>query len=353
MTSVTEDYDDTVASVNNSESYEDTSVSQIGNNIKYKYDELKSQGQQLYENNKENIDAINSSISDKLKEGQESISNASSKIKEKFKPLFDFMDSNSLVAKFSFLLIVIFAFIILLGFIVNIISYFLENNRHQKIINGMIDASSTTLVIPQDPSVSGAKTIYRSINQLAGIEFTWSVWIYINSISNNSTYEYQHIFSKGNYGPKTLGINDPNNAPGLYINTSNKNELTVIMDTYSNPYNVIDVPNIPMNKWVNVMMICHNTTIDVYINGVITKSGELNGIPKQNYGDVYVALNNGFDGYISNLWYYSYALGTVAIEDLVKRGPNTKMTGNNQGLNEKQMDYLSLRWYFDETQHKM
>ena len=353
MDSDTEDYDDTVGSISNSASDMKASVSQFGNNLKDKYDDLKNQGQQLFENNKENIDAINSKISDKLKEGQESISQSTSKIKEKFKPLFDFMDSNSLVAKFSFLLIVIFAFIVLLGFIVNIISYFLENNKYQKIINGMIDASSTTLVIPQDPSISGAKTIYRSINQLSGIEFTWSVWIYINSISNNNTYDYQHIFSKGNYGPKTLGINEPNNAPGLYINTRNKNELTVIMDTYNNPYNVIDVPNIPMNKWVNVMLVCQNTTIDIYINGVITKSGNLNGIPKQNYGDVYVALNNGFDGYISNLWYYSYALGTVAIEDLVKRGPNTKMTGNNQGMNDKQMDYLSLRWYFDENQNYM
>lgn len=351
MDSITEEYDDTLAELNNSLNNTKDATYKVGSDIKNSFDAIKEKGDQLIENNRENINAINANIENKLQEGQAAISQTGSKIKEKLKPFFDFMDSNNLVAKFSFLLIVIFLFIILLGFIVNIISYFLDSNIKQKIINGMIDANNTTLIIPQDPSTSGAKTIYRSINQQTGIEFTWSVWIFINNIPSTNNYDYQHIFSKGNYGKSTIGINEPINAPGLYINSRNKNQLTVIMDTYNNPYNTIDVPNIPMNKWVNVILICRNTTIDVYINGVITKSGDLGGIPKQNYGDVYVALNNGFDGYISNLWYYSYALNTIAIEDLVKRGPNTQMVDDNQGMNNKNMDYLSLRWYFDENQN--
>jgi hypothetical protein len=68
-------------------------------------------------------------------------------------------------------------------------------------------------------------------------------------------------------------------------------------------------------------------------------------MPKQNYGDVYVAMNGGFDGNISNLWYYNYALGTTAIQNLVKKGPNTKMIGTT-GLNDNTYDYLSIRWFF-------
>jgi hypothetical protein len=70
------------------------------------------------------------------------------------------------------------------------------------------------------------------------------------------------------------------------------------------------------------------------------------GVPKQNYGDVYVAMNGGFDGYISNLWYYNYALGTAAIQRIAENGPSTKMIGSN-GLSDKMNDYLSLRWFFN------
>jgi hypothetical protein len=107
----------------------------------------------------------------------------------------------------------------------------------------------------------------------------------------------------------------------------------------------IVIPNIPMNKWVNVIIRCQNTTLDVYINGTITRSVNLIGVPKQNYGDVYVAMNGGFDGNISNLWYYNYALGTSEIQSIAKTGANTKMA-NTGSINLKNPNYLSLRWFF-------
>ena len=66
---------------------------------------------------------------------------------------------------------------------------------------------------------------------------------------------------------------------------------------------------------------------------------------KQNYGNVFIAMNGGFSGYISNLWYYDYALGTSAIYRLIKDGPNTKSVGSNS-LNSNTTNYLSTRWFF-------
>jgi hypothetical protein len=205
----------------------------------------------------------------------------------------------------------------------------------------MVD-SKQMIIIPQDPSQKNSKTIYRSVNAVQGIEFTWSVWLFINNITTDSLYH--HIFNKGNDSVGTNGLVYPNNAPGLYL-SPNKNELTVIMNTYNNINEEIVVPDIPLNKWMNVMLRCKDKTIDIYINGVVTKSVILKGVPKQNYGDVIISMNGGFDGYTSNLWYYGYALGTTAIHNIVKRGPNTKMVGT-KSMNLKNPDYLSLRWYF-------
>jgi hypothetical protein len=209
----------------------------------------------------------------------------------------------------------------------------------------MIDASQM-VIFPQDPSNNGAVTIYRSVNASDGVEFTWSVWLFINDIYNGGVEgQYRHVFHKGNSDLKNTGVNFPNNAPGLYI-APNTNNLVVMMSTFNNMSEEIVVPDIPINKWVNVIIRCQNTTLDIYVNGTIIRSLELNGVPKQNYGDVYVAMNGGFNGYISNLWYYNYALGAAAIQNLAVKGPNTKMVGSN-GMNLKNADYLSLRWYFD------
>ena len=260
-----------------------------------------------------------------------------------------FLSQNSLVSKFAFLILVLLLFLIFLRIGITIMSYFFKPNQSPKLIKGMINAKQL-MVIPQNPSEANAKTIYRSVNEQEGVEFTWSVWIYINDL----TYQqgmYRHIFHKGNNdlvsdSKKDLyGTNSPNNAPGLYIKP-NTNTLVVMMNTFDVINKEIEVPNIPINKWVNVIIRCHTTTLDVYVNGTLARSIELSGVPKQNYGNVYVAMNGGFDGYISNLWYYNYALGTAAIQQLVAKGPDTTIAGND-GINVKNSKYLSMRWFFD------
>ena len=256
----------------------------------------------------------------------------------------NFSESNSLVSKFAFLILVLFGFIILLKVGVTIIGYLLSPNPSPKIINGMVDASQM-LIIQQDPNIKGSIPIYRSVNARDGLEFTWSVWIFINQLYNSGEAgQYRHIFHKGNSNLSVEGVNFPNNAPGLYI-APNTNNLVVMMNTYDNINEEITIPDIPISKWVNVMIRCQNKTLDIYANGTIVRSLDLDGVPKQNYGDVFIAMNGGFNGYISNLWYYNYALSTSEIQSLVAAGPNTNLIGTN-GINDKNADYLSLRWYF-------
>jgi hypothetical protein len=254
----------------------------------------------------------------------------------------EFLESNSLVAKFAFLLLVLFGFIVLLRVGISVMSYFFKPNDSPHLIDGMVDATQM-IIFPQDPSSNGSVTIYRSVNATDGIEFTWSTWIFISNLQTNAGI-YKHIFSKGNSNLGENGMIEPNNAPGLYI-APNTNSLVVVMNTYNVINEEIVIPDIPLNKWVNIIIRCQNTNLDVYINGTIARSLNLVGVPKQNYGDVYVAMNGGFSGYISNLWYYNYALGTAAIQHIVTKGPNTTMIGGT-GLADKMYNYLSLRWFF-------
>ena len=171
--------------------------------------------------------------------------------------LNNFMTSNSLVTKFVFLLFVLIGFLILLTISINIIIYFFSPSSNKQLINGMINASTEMIVIKQDPNDKTSKTIYRSVNESQGLEFTWSVWIYINEINTNSQSPYQHVFSKGNYGLGENNLYNFNNAPGLYI-SNNTNKMYVVMDTYStpsSPNNGLEIPDIPINKWILISLV--------------------------------------------------------------------------------------------------
>lgn len=257
----------------------------------------------------------------------------------------EFFDSNSLIAKVAFLMLVLFLFVLLLRLGISALGYLYTGSSSVKLFNGMVDAKQL-IVYPQDPAIDGAKTINRSVNATDGVEFTWSVWILIDDLTYNQG-KYKCVFYKGNDSSNDQGLNFPNNSPGLYI-TPELNNLVVIMNTFNVINEEITINDIPLNKWVNVIIRCENTNLDVYVNGTIAKSHKLHGVPKQNYGEVFVAKNGGFSGYISNLWYYNHALGTSAIQDIMSKGPNTKMTSDSTS-NITSSNYLSMRWYFNGT----
>lgn len=265
----------------------------------------------------------------------------------------EFLESNSLVAKLAFLLLVVFTFFVLLRLISGLISYFMNSSNFNptKLIDGMINASEPH-EFKQSPAITGNKTIYRSDNERSGIEFSWSVYLFINdSLDTNR----KHVFHKGNNNIGADGLNKPNNAPGLYIkrtgsqqNPGDQINLQVFMSTYSTIDETIIIPNIPLNKWINVVIRCQNLKVDVYINGLIAQSYQLTNVPKQNYDSVYVAQNNGFPGFISNLFYYNYGLTISEIQRLNNYGPKLEMTTNSVSQTIPTPDYLSLKWYTNQ-----
>ena len=118
------------------------------------------------------------------------------------------------------------------------------------------------------------------------------------------------------------------------------------MNTFDKINDEVIVNDLPLNKWVNVIIrVSNQHQLDIYINGTLAKRHILAGIPKQNYGDVYACMNGGFSGYLSSLKYYNKALGTNDIQSLVDNGPCIKLE-DNSALTSKDNSYLATRWYF-------
>ncbi len=285
----------------------------------------------------------------------------------------DFINSNTLIAKATFLLLVILVFSALFYFFSRIIIWVLTPNESPYILKGMKDAQEQ-MIIPQTTSRKNSIPIYRSKNEYDGIEFTYSFWMYIKDINNLSTYS--HVFNKGSSNKDSDGKGKmyPNNAPGVYLYkgkiespggvdgdpTNVRNYPTigmlVNMNIFHNDdrlterkkyYDEIFIDGIPIKKWVHVVIrLTGQNVLDVYINGTLSKRHKLSNVAKQNYDNININLNNGFYGNLSNLKYYNYAIGTFEINRLNSNGPNLKMS-DNLNINKAKPSYLSREWYFN------
>ena len=72
----------------------------------------------------------------------------------------------------------------------------------------------------------------------------------------------------------------PNN-PKMSMNPLNNSNMLSKPNSEEVQY-VCDVPNIAIQRWVQVGVVLQNRTLDVYINGKLARSGILQGIPKMN-----------------------------------------------------------------------
>jgi hypothetical protein len=258
----------------------------------------------------------------------------------------DFLESNSWVAKIAFLLMVIICFAILFRLMVALITWLFSPSGKVVLVNGYINGSDST-IISQNPDIKKSITVVRSINEKTGIEFTWSVWLFFNGFTNDTTYH--HVFNKGNKEPKSDGIISPNNAPGLYINPK-YDGIRVIVNSFNDPFSdTIDINDLPIAKWMNIVVRVQGKNCDVYVNGRLTRRRIMKDVVKQNYDDVNICLNGGFSGYLSNLTYYNNAISIAEIQDILVSGPNMKSVSKSFDDNFNRPRYLADRWYFDQN----
>jgi hypothetical protein len=314
---------------------------QISNNINNVGKNLGETTQQLGES----FSNVRDNVSASVQNFSENVSQNSSK---------DFLNSNGIIAKFVFLILILIVCLIIMKVGIAFITNALQPSSSPYLIQG-INQGNNSLQITQDPAKAGSIQILRSNNRSTGMEFTWSVWLLINSL--NTDKSYQHVFSKGGNGTfdTTTGIMKVNNAPGVYLKQESDGTCTlhIVMNTASSVPTTdittisesVDVNVIPMKEWVNVMIRLQNKIMDIYVNGTITKRLVFTNVPLQNYDDIWVCQNNGkgtgFSGQLSNLRYFNRALNIFEINNIVSAGPNLYTSTGPTFV----QNYLSSSWY--------
>jgi len=248
-------------------------------------------------------------------------------------------------------------FLIVLAVLVAILYFFIKTIREQYnntiagepwLVENTKSASSQTIV--------SGKNIPRSIDRQYGIEFSYSVWVYIDEWSDDSRFittdkdgkkvQLSHILHKGD------SIANPNQCPGLWLQRVG-NDLRVVVKL--NTFNLYKgckgeacyletchIGNMPLNKWFHLTLVVINKNLDLYVNGFLKKRCLLRGLPRQNDGDVYINSFGGFRGFLSRVRYFNYALPIWKIEQIMKQGPSQYF---GPDLSQVVPPYLSYNWW--------
>lgn len=296
------------------------------------------------------LSSVYSSIKPYMSTGYEKINN------------FTFTTSNKMVDIVVFIFLLLIILVVLIKTIFSLLPMPKTPKKEVLLLNGFVDASMA-VTIPQNAATHPELFASPSNNQPGGLEFTWSVWIYITTLDASNSYS--NVFFKGHNrgGTYCNNINNMLNAPGVYIKTENNSvNLFVFMDTYTLPSavyypnqpegdkciksNSVQIPHIPVMEWVNVCITCQERSMSVYVNGLVSSTLVLDGIPKQNNGDVCICYNGGFIGRVSTLKYFTRKLSVLEINNIVKHKPiNQPASKTPKSLTNSVSDVLSFRWY--------
>jgi hypothetical protein len=229
-------------------------------------------------------------------------------------------------------------------------------NRYIEVLPNTYISEDKSFVIRQDPSDPNATTLWLSDNERTGIEFSYSFFIFVNSSTFRTEEGLCHVFHKG-YSKQY-----PLLGPGVYIH-SNTNAMRVYMNDFSSWNRYIDIENIPVKKWIHCVVMCRKSALEVYINGNLVKKMrfEKDSVPYQNFGDLFVFSQRrivvpatvpstggtpmnvfgSFNGMLSRLMYFPYAMTYTEINNMMAMGPSKKIESGSKEI----PPYLVDTWW--------
>jgi len=144
--------------------------------------------------------------------------------------------------------------------------------------------------------------------------YSYSIWVAVEDW-NYRFDQKKIIFSRREGG--SVG-------PEVYLGAQN-NSLGVDMSTYEGGQEGLaetcTIHNVPLQKWVNIIIVLNNKAMDVYLDGKLVKTCILEGVPRISHSAaVYVCPDGGFAGSISNFRYYNYPLNPRQAYEIYREG---------------------------------
>jgi hypothetical protein len=184
-----------------------------------------------------------------------------------------------------------------------------------------------------------------------GLEYTFSMWIYIAGYEHKFNQPKVILYWKGknikNIDPdkldslenkivdkcvereiqklqqfkKTNHIGKLGRYGGLKIQLAeNKNNLEIIQSMLNGDNAKIIISNLPVQKWLNIIVMLRLRNLDVFLNGILYKNIILPEVPFYGQNKLILNGDGGFDGFISQVQYFNRSLNYPEIKSIWKQG---------------------------------
>lgn len=154
--------------------------------------------------------------------------------------------------------------------------------------------------------------------------FSYSTWFYVSDW-NYKYGEYKVILGRMS-APSSTESSSINGIPGIgpcpvislgqiqnnisimqtcYNGINSLTDAVASPSTLTNITKTCEVSNIPIQKWVNLIVSVYGRTLDIYIDGKLVKTCLLPGIAKVDpNADLLITPNGGFNGWTSRTQYW-------------------------------------------------
>lgn len=209
---------------------------------------------------------------------------------------------------------------------------YIVNDKHT--LTELLPANEETKIAHSD----------MATRQNVSYNFTYSIWLYVNDWNYNYG-NYKPIFGKyvgasTNAGKGQSYIEQLESCHQTYSSSScdsllpspvvtfdkNNNDILIYM-AGSDEIFKCKVSNIALQKWVNLTISLHKKTLDIYINGKLSKTCVLPSVPKLDATkqDVFICSGDneddkGFSGYTSKFQYLPYSTNPQQAYDIYTNG---------------------------------
>jgi hypothetical protein len=202
-----------------------------------------------------------------------------------------------------------------------------------------------TIQSGQTASTIAATSLATNGSNVPSSNFAYSIWFYVNSW-NYRYGEAKVIF--GRMGAKSApgsgsvsGINGVDPCPAVVLDPV-ENNVSISLGCYpginqepttpggNSVVHTCSVANVPIQKWVNLIVSVYGRSMDIYIDGKLVRTCLLPGVANvNNDSNIYVTPAGGFDGWTAKFQYYPDALNPQQAWNIYTQGYSNWLSSLN------------------------
>jgi hypothetical protein len=210
----------------------------------------------------------------------------------------------------------------------------------QYLTTGVSDATIQQIISSSDLAVNSTNS--------QPTNFTYSVWIYIDDWNYKYGFEKTIILRDASTAavatttttPVVINPSTIIPSPFIYLG-ADSNKLVIQQAVYpssgsssiptTNDVDKVEIDNIPLQKWVNVLVSVYGRTLDTYLDGKLVNTHILTNTAYvgNSTSNIYVTPSGGFSGFRSNLQYFPNETDPQTAWNIYANGYGTDGSLNN------------------------